>query len=213
MTNTDRQIHRDIFNRKLFEHARDLRDGGFLNETQCREALLNIQAKTFDVDGLEAFCESPIELMLGAALSWAINGYDQLRFLCPGTLYEFLEGESHQSKLNNTFATYFAPQVKIEMYRLDFLAASCCHGLVHYTAIECDGHDYHERTKGQASRDKKRDRALLGLGIPTLRFTGSDIHYKLNECVEEIEEFLFNRMEELLIKQGLVLPRKKAMAA
>lgn len=42
-------------------------------------------------------------------------------------------------------------------------------------AVELDGHDFHERTKEQASRDKKRDRSLLSKGWTTIRFTGSDV--------------------------------------
>jgi hypothetical protein len=41
--------------------------------------------------------------------------------------------------------------------------------------VECDGHDFHERTKEQASRDKKRDRDLQSLGFPVFRYTGSDV--------------------------------------
>lgn len=42
-------------------------------------------------------------------------------------------------------------------------------------AIECDGHDFHEKTKAQASRDKRRDRELASAGAPVVRFTGSEI--------------------------------------
>lgn len=42
-------------------------------------------------------------------------------------------------------------------------------------AVELDGHDFHERTKQQASRDKKRDRSLLSKGWSVIRFTGSDV--------------------------------------
>ena len=31
--------------------------------------------------------------------------------------------------------------------------------------MECDGHDFHERTKEQASSDKKRDRSLQAAGF------------------------------------------------
>lgn len=41
--------------------------------------------------------------------------------------------------------------------------------------VECDGHDFHERTKQQAARDKGRDRFLQSLGYPVFRFTGSEI--------------------------------------
>lgn len=52
--------------------------------------------------------------------------------------------------------------------------------------IECDGHDYHERSKEQATKDKRRDRALIGLGILTMRFTGSEIWKSPSKCAKEI---------------------------
>lgn len=42
-------------------------------------------------------------------------------------------------------------------------------------AIECDGHDFHEKTKEQAAKDKKRDREFQKLGYVILRYTGSEI--------------------------------------
>ena len=44
-------------------------------------------------------------------------------------------------------------------------------------AVECDGHDFHDRTKERASRDRARDRRLQAAGITVFRFTGSDIHW------------------------------------
>lgn len=55
--------------------------------------------------------------------------------------------------------------------------------------IECDGHDFHERTKEQAARDKKRDRRLQQLGFPILRFTGSEIYKNPFCCVNQIMDF------------------------
>ncbi len=57
--------------------------------------------------------------------------------------------------------------------------------------IECDGHDFHERTKEQASRDKRRDRWFQTRGIAVLRFTGSNIWRDPRACVEEITEAFF----------------------
>jgi hypothetical protein len=42
--------------------------------------------------------------------------------------------------------------------------------------VECDGHDFHEKTKEQARRDKERDRNLQSLGYPVYRYTGSEIY-------------------------------------
>lgn len=41
--------------------------------------------------------------------------------------------------------------------------------------IECDGHDFHEKTKQQVARDKKRDRAFQTDGFTVLRYSGSEI--------------------------------------
>lgn len=91
---------------------------------------------------------------------------------------------------------YINPQYGIDKYRVDFLIscqfyweptniykkASCI--------VECDGHDYHERTKEQASKDKKRDRELQALGYTVFRFTGSDIWKNPTKCAQEVEDFL-----------------------
>ena len=42
--------------------------------------------------------------------------------------------------------------------------------------IELDGHDFRERTKAQASADKRRDREMAIAGWPVHRFTGSDVY-------------------------------------
>jgi Protein of unknown function (DUF559) len=53
--------------------------------------------------------------------------------------------------------------------------------------VEVDGHDFHDRTKEQASRDRQRDREMLRDGLKVIRFTGSDIY---NEPFKHAEEIL-----------------------
>ncbi len=43
------------------------------------------------------------------------------------------------------------------------------------TVVECDGHEFHEKTKSQAARDKARDRALVSQGFRVFRLSGSEI--------------------------------------
>ena len=57
-------------------------------------------------------------------------------------------------------------------------------------AIECDGHEYHERTKEQAQRDRSRDRMIQRDGLPVLRFTGSEIYRDPCGCAQEIINFV-----------------------
>jgi hypothetical protein len=67
-------------------------------------------------------------------------------------------------------------------YRLDFVLRTN-HGML---TIECDGHEWHDRTKEQAAHDRRRDRDLLRIGLPTIRFTGSEIHRDIATCVDDV---------------------------
>lgn len=55
--------------------------------------------------------------------------------------------------------------------------------------VECDGHDFHERTKEQAARDRSRDRRAQHDGIPVLRFTGSELWRDPIGCAEQVIAF------------------------
>ncbi|HHW14669.1 MAG TPA: DUF559 domain-containing protein [Firmicutes bacterium] len=56
--------------------------------------------------------------------------------------------------------------------------------------VECDGHDYHEKTKQQAAKDKRRDRALKLAGFDVLHFTGSEIWRDPVACGIEVLKYL-----------------------
>ena len=61
-----------------------------------------------------------------------------------------------------------------------------------YFVIECDGHNFHEKTKEQARRDKERERDLIKLGKIVIRFSGSEIYKKADECAREVCDIIFN---------------------
>lgn len=80
------------------------------------------------------------------------------------------------------------PQEQIGKYRADFLVKPVyinrndpCAQVV----VECDGHDFHEKTKEQAQKDKQRDRHLQSLGFKVYRFTGSEIWKSSGQCVPD----------------------------
>lgn len=97
---------------------------------------------------------------------------------------------------------YLAPQHPIGNYRADFVLARIAMGWVKdlenpgkvitileklpLVVVEIDGHDFHEKTKEQASRDKERDRFMTAHGYRVFRFTGSDIYNRADQCVQEI---------------------------
>lgn len=51
--------------------------------------------------------------------------------------------------------------------------------------VECDGHEFHDRTREQASHDRARDRAMAFAGLQVFRFTGSDIYRGPMKCARE----------------------------
>lgn len=52
--------------------------------------------------------------------------------------------------------------------------------------VECDGHDFHERTKEQAARDRERDRSFQLQGIEVFRFTGSELWKDPLGCSDQV---------------------------
>lgn len=86
-----------------------------------------------------------------------------------------------------------ARQCVLTDYRVDFALYVRDQKLRwHVIVIECDGHDYHERTKEQAAKDRSRDREFQIKGIPVLRFTGSEIWRAPEKCAEQIFELAFD---------------------
>lgn len=81
-----------------------------------------------------------------------------------------------------------APQHKIGFYRVDLACAYTLTGK--RCVVECDGHDFHERTPEQAERDKSRDVHLLCAGWPVMRFTGRQLKKDPRVCRDQVVKFL-----------------------
>jgi very-short-patch-repair endonuclease len=79
------------------------------------------------------------------------------------------------------------PQAMIGPHRVDFLIVhrrglDGLGGIV----VECDGHDFHEKTKQQAARDKTRDRYLQEHGYKVFRYAGSEIWRDAIGCAHQV---------------------------
>lgn len=107
------------------------------------------------------FTESPIETLF----------YDTFDFI---------------KKRDNIYNCFLQPQVKIGKYRVDFELVNNYKKIV----VECDGYEFHEKTKQQVNKDKKRERDLQKLGYQVIRFSGSEIFNNSEECVEELLEIM-----------------------
>ena len=78
------------------------------------------------------------------------------------------------------------PQQRVGDYRADFVVAYAFFGAEIDIVVECDGHEFHERTKHQVARDKKRDRFMTAQGYRLLRFTGAEIYASAEKCAKDV---------------------------
>lgn len=108
---------------------------------------------------------------------------------------------SHLSELD-----FVWPQVAVGPYRADFALIRTKLSWIEEKAvdvpfidavavsvpviIECDGHDYHERTKEQAEHDRSRDRYMQANDFRVFRFTGRELYRDPMKCAEEVDDFL-----------------------
>jgi len=149
-----------------------------------------------------AFGDSPIEHLFYAALvTMARRGLTSISEVVPVRPDYPLERARYGTRMGgHPQTTAFAEgQVQIAGWRVDFL--------IHYPEfslgfdengdpglarliVECDGHDFHERTKEQAARDRARDRLAQYEGLPVLRFTGSEIWNDPMAVAEEVLAFM-----------------------
>lgn len=87
------------------------------------------------------------------------------------------------------------PQFKLDGMRIDFALNYRNGGKKISIAIECDGHNFHERTKQQAERDRSRDRTLQMHFDYVLRFTGSEIYRDMLDVSGQVLSIVENHMK------------------
>jgi very-short-patch-repair endonuclease len=134
----------------------------------------------------EAMTDSPIEaVLLTSVLLAAWDEHDARHLGIP--LVWRGAGQPLDSALN------IITQAQIGSYRVDFLIlVRCKDGGWRRLVIECDGPDFHERTKEQAARDRARDRTLTAAGYEVFRFTGSEIHRDPTACADQVVAWAVN---------------------
>lgn len=136
-----------------------------------------LAAVGWKVSALEAVlgrCESPIEQLVALAFAseWFLEDA------------EITEQTGRFASDLRRMTIEVRQQVSVCGYRLDFAVTDTTDGWK--IAIECDGHDFHDRTPAQAERDKSRDRVLAAAGWRVLRFTGREIYRDPTVVVRDV---------------------------
>lgn len=157
---------------------------------------------------LEDACESPIEVLLGVALCFSCLPISFLEFnekseagisRRMATPCLVRDGSAQAKDIISDHGIWIFPQRKIENYRADFLVTFLHRGTgtTGKIVVEADGHDFHEKTKDQAARDKKRDRDMSGKSYRVMRFTGREIHKDAFSCAQEVMDLIDTILREM----------------
>jgi very-short-patch-repair endonuclease len=163
-------ITSDVWRRVLDEAAEGFRVLTGLPTPDDLDAHMERYAPSF------ALCESPIEALMLAGLMWIGDDLPKRVEDYPAVIGI---GEA-----------YILPQRQIGPDRVDLTVAGGYHdgeGGVRI-AVECDGHDFHDRTPAQAARDKARDRRLAAAGWTVMRFTGREIVASPSACAWQVRD-------------------------
>lgn len=59
--------------------------------------------------------------------------------------------------------------------------------------IECDGHEFHQKTKEQVEKDNKRQRDLQEAGYEVIRFSGTEIWHRPYKCACEVKNIILSK--------------------
>ena len=180
-----------------------------LDEEKALEATEILKQWEDPAEGAAAFnrCESPAErlFLLGFLLekflivNWSNDGPNHVCSIgC--------RSDNHDTEID------LWQQVSVGKYRCDFMFGDpkwidlvmngfFVRGPV---AVEIDGHEWHERSKEQATYDKKRDRLFAYRGIHILRFSGSEIYADPAKCafdafIAAVRHDHFSRIDAKLV--------------
>ena len=177
----------DIFIQNLGYLAEDVLriDTHYKDDSFLRDIVQNWHKEIEDSDYL-----TPIEAILFAEILFITNGYSIIPFVHDFN-GEFPEGHD----------TVSSSQWTLGKYRADFAFHFQTEAAPISVVVECDGHDFHEKTKKQVAHDKKRDRFFLKSGVRVLRFSGSEIFNSHEDCIQEIADILVR------VYDDFVLPR------
>lgn len=165
---------------------------GAMKELSASENIVTISKvhdKIAAICRIASRCESPIESLvfwefLISGMTYVVDNYDMIGGL---THHRFAK-----KNLSYRLSPQFGVVIDGKNYRCDF-AISVVDGPeneVGKICIELDGHEFHERTKEQAQRDKSRDRNFQKAGFVVLRYTGSEVWNNPCVVIDDVERVI-----------------------
>lgn len=162
-----------------------------LEDTLGNHAWILLERACTEISRPDVKFGSPIEEMLAVAMVAVAR--------ISGVPVSFTPGLSRREILamrNGPQIMRIVPQADVSGCRVDFLVVLTGTEKCQPIVVECDGHDFHERTKEQASRDRSRDREFQVSGNIVMRFTGSEIWRDPFACAIQVVDLIEEHRSE-----------------
>ncbi|WP_421662298.1 DUF559 domain-containing protein [Lysinibacillus telephonicus] len=133
-------------------------------------------------------CESPIEEVMYLALLNLFQYYQtfQSRF------YVEVICQEPVTRKKNSYRT----DIWIHVHDMNTVLLGPDQYKMYKFAVECDGHEFHEKTKEQVRSDRFRERCLMKEGYTVVRFAGSEIFDDAQKCALEVWEIIEKRVNQ-----------------
>lgn len=133
-------------------------------------------------------CESPIEMIFDVAF----NLTSIMATRCKNIPISFWLQSQAPVKCNN------------KNYRADFMFNTEEYDLCdikfendYKLIIECDGHDFHEKTKAQVTKNNERDMDLKKAGYDVIHFNGSQIFNNPMKCANDTIDLIIENIGKI----------------
>lgn len=149
-------------------------------EQHCASGFENGYAIYYQTGLCYDSCKSPIEKIFNLAFDkrmWDLKKLDIEYELNPQ--YEIIANN------HKYFADFFVSFVDDEQMEQSLKII-----------IECDGHEFHQKTKAQVKRDNERDYDLKIAGYDVIHFSGSQVYNDPIKCADDTILYIDTKIKE-----------------
>lgn len=192
------------------EWAESFRESGLVERVEAQRDIGSAESTLERIEGLivDGRLESPIEAAFFLAFMHSQHNWTGVDVFAPGSTPSSMARAlgifdlwckdcSCVMVFGPRLKALIIPQFSIGRYRADFLVIGRdwygqedMQGSIVTAVVECDGHEFHDRTKAQVARDKARDREITAAGLPVFRFAGSELWADPCACADQIWSFI-----------------------
>ncbi len=182
-----------IFARRFTERAHEILAG------ECEGSADELLGLCDDYSWLMDECRNSLQRRLGAALIFAVDGYNPVKFVMAHEAF----GPGEAGGIRPDFGTIVYPHGAIAGHTVDFLFTTWVKGLAAYAVVRCEEQTSQEQDAATLAQGKERDQRLALEGARILSFTAVDIESDLPGCIAEVEEVLGHQIDRLMIQAGI----------